>query len=449
MTVLYRNIESSGGTTVLRDREFDAKNESHPVASIQVINTLEQFASLRESWDTLVSQVPSTIYQSFDWQYYWWKHFGNECHRTLNILVIRIDDVVSGVIPLFLEQKTILGYGAQTLLRFLGCDVRSSHSRGLFDRYCPSDFLDGIVKPEDAQRVVREFLNYLQNNYELWDEVELDNIPDESVFKRELLSLLDHEKFPYAASVADVCPRLKTPTSMKEYLGSLSSGVRRRFSQARKLENGTGVSTLETISTYPEIKNSFNELMGLHQSRWNKLGYPGVFSDSRFVNFQEDVIRAFHNQGWLWFKTVRMDGNCTAARLGFNYKDIMYDYLSGFDDQQSSSKYRPGLALLLSMIEDASQSGCESIEFLRGNEQYKYELTSVQTTIWHIRLLNPTAAKSLKSVLAKFVNVYEWIRYRLFLESSTLQVQYRQSHSPLFLVRYIQFRLKRIFKTKG
>jgi CelD/BcsL family acetyltransferase involved in cellulose biosynthesis len=449
MNVPVSEIEYPDTMTFGQNNETLSATAPRNSASVEIIRDVESLNALRPQWETLVARVPSTVYQSFDWQSLWWKHFGEETNRTLHIVIVRIDGTIAGIIPLLLETRKLFGARINSTLRFLGCGVRNAKTRGLFDQYSPSDFLDAIINPEYARQVTETFLTYLKERAEVWDEMDLDNIADESIFKTELLPLLERNGFIYTTRRMDICPRLDTPASMKDYLGSLSSGVRRRFSQARKIENEGGNASIDTVASAEELDNYFNELIRLHQTRWNKLGYVGAFSDSRFTLFQKDLLRAFYAQGWLWFKRVRMNGATVAVRLGFKFNEKLFDYLSGFSDQMPSSKIRPGLALLLSMIEDASGLGCRSIEFLRGAEAYKFELTSLQSTLWHIHVANSQSRTFWKNVLSKCLRLYDSVRYRFVLEFLTMRVHFNQSRSPLFLIKYFNFRMKKLFQSKG
>jgi CelD/BcsL family acetyltransferase involved in cellulose biosynthesis len=443
------DIELSDTLTDLQDSEKENRADSRIQPSLEIVRDVKEMEMLRQEWDSLCTRTPSTVYQSFDWLYLWWKHFGNDTNRTLHIVVVRIDKRISGIFPLILETKQLFGIKVNSVLRFLGCGVRSSHTRGLFDHYSPSDFLDAIIDPAFASQTVRAFISHLTENSTLWDELLLEEISDDSIFRKELTSQLEEKKIGYSIRKSDICPRLNAPASMKEYLSSLSSGVRRRFSQARKLESETSSASIESIGSAQELDTYLSELITLHQSRWNALGYVGAFSDARFVGLQKDILHAFYAHDRIWFKRVRIDGATVASRMGFKFNEKLYDYLSGFSDQMASSKIRPGLALLLSMIEDASAWQYQTVEFLRGAEPYKFELTSVYTSLAHVYLANPGAGKSIRHHVAWMLKLYESVRYRFLLEFLTLGVHYKQYGIPVFLIRYLNFRLKKYFNTKG
>src|SRR5437868_3463369 len=83
---------------------------------IETVENVETFSLLREEWDALVSLCPVTIYQTFDWQFLWWRHYGLDARRALNILLFREEGIIVGIIPLFLET-TPCGIGSYKRLR--------------------------------------------------------------------------------------------------------------------------------------------------------------------------------------------------------------------------------------------------------------------------------------------------------------------------------------------
>ncbi|HLX12872.1 MAG TPA: GNAT family N-acetyltransferase [Bacteroidota bacterium] len=445
MTTAYSDLIAPAPKEILHDTEPQRVEEDNGVLSLEIINDADEFKSHRVAWDLLVLRASSTVFQTFDWLYLWWQHFGRDANRSLHILMMRDNRAIVGIVPLFLETKTLFGFRVNKRLRLLGSGVKGRREYGVFDAYSPSDFLDAIIEPEYENRVVRTFLDYLRNHPTACDEVILENMPDESGFKKNLLLSIVGQDVSYSVQKADGCPRLSVPSSSQTFLAKLSGNTRRRLTQSRKaLQNGHSI--VETVGSYQEIEGFLNDLIRLHQDRWNNIGFPGVFSDSRFARFQHDVAHAFYLRGWLWLKTVRTDGYRIAARLAFIFKDNLYDYLAGFDDQSVSSKQKPGYGLLITMIDDAIRAGYTSIELLRGNEPYKYELTGEQGSVWTMRIWSFAETPSWRKVINSILSVVERISNRVHLEMLLMRTQYRVSRSPAWLVRYMKFSMDRLFK---
>jgi len=267
-------------------------------------------------------------------------------------------------------------------------------------------------------------------------------VPEESVIRRVLLGELNKRIFSVQERQADICPYLALPRSLDEYVGSMSASVRRRLQQARRAGSEEKMFTLDEPGTLAEYHRALDEIIALHQRRWNKMGFPGLFADARFTTFQHGIVDAFHANGWLWCKTASTEAGCVASRLAFRFGDTLYDYLSGFDDTSPAAKRRPGLALLLAMIGDGIAAGFRRVDFLRGDESYKFELTSNSRHNW-----NYTIERNGRSYSPGVGRGVLWLRFAGFLiarEARLLGVQYRQRGFPKCLTGYVGFRTPRL-----
>jgi CelD/BcsL family acetyltransferase involved in cellulose biosynthesis len=410
---------------------------------MEVVRDAEKFSLLREEWNELAEKSSATIFQTHEWLFLWWKYFGSAGGRTLHIVVFRQNGTLAGVLPLFLDAQTLLGFRLYKRLRLLGCGVANRNSHTAMAEAGPSDFLDFIVLPQFRPTVVRMFVRFLQEHSFLYDELDLVNVREEGIAKTELLACLDELGIPYKTTRLDICPWLKTPPSVDLYLKGLNPHVRRRLTQAKKALAGVDNYAMEIVSP-DNLRGAFDDLVSLHQTRWNRLGYPGSFHEARFKSFAEEMIRSCLDHGWIWFKTVQLEGIRIAARLAFCFNGSIFDYFTGFDDRSPGSKHRPGLAILLSQVEDAVTRKYRSVELLRGDEAYKFEMTSDATYIWEVRFFNPKTSGSLRVRAAQGIRFVNHIVHVLLKEWMLLGVHLRQHGFLLGVARYAAFRYERL-----
>ena len=420
------------------------KQPSH--LTVELVHDVETFSALHSDWTALTEASSATIFQTFEWLFLWWKYFDTDPNRSLHILLFRSNGKLVGIAPLFIEVFSFLGITLHQRFRFLGCDVSHEGPLGIFTDYGPSDYLDIIGHPEYESEVARCLASYLQKHAWLYDEVEFTNVPHNSLLIKDFLPVLGLFGLHHRIRRSDVCPRLSVPASMEEYIQGLRPNVRHRLYQARRAASEEGFYSIETVDSPKKLHTAFHDLTKLHQSRWNRQGYLGIFADRQFQQFQEEVAKTFLERGWLWFKTARMNGSPIAARLAFKFKGCFYDYLTGFDDASVGAKRRPGLALLLSMIEDAVHSRVPTVDFLRGAEKYKFDLTSEVVYNWKISIQNPDAQHKIRARLHVVFLFFRHVFRHLSRERLLLQVQYREHGSPSFIFRYIAFRCKRLFQ---
>jgi CelD/BcsL family acetyltransferase involved in cellulose biosynthesis len=408
---------------------------------LEVISDASKFHSLRDEWDRLVEASSATIFQTFDWQWLWWKYFGDRLH--LHIILFRRGGKLVGIAPLYLDVHSVFGLKLYRRLRFLGGGVEDRRSQWDLAQFGPSDYLDVFALPEFRVDVARSFLAYLRK--ETWlDEAELENIPHDSLLVKDLIPFVKEEGHPYRYVQDHVCPRITLPSTLEEYLRTRSAKFRYQLSQTRKATTKQGLFSIEPVQSKNDLSSALSELIRLHQMRWNRIGYPGVFADSRFQRFQEEVTARFLEKGWLWFKTVRMNGSCIAARLGFKFKDSISDYIAGFDDRSPGAKRRPGFALILSMMEDALQNKMRTVDLLRGYETYKFVFTDEILNDWKIVIPNPASARTFRARVHRATHYLEFLLRKMHFESSMFKVHFREHGFPKFLVRYSAFRVKKL-----
>ncbi len=412
---------------------------------LEIVRSEDVFDSLEREWDVIAQCCESaTVYQTFSWQRLWWKYFSVPSRQTLHILVVRIDREICGIAPCFLERTNAFGSTVFQRLRLIGSGDAFTRSHGLFLDDGPSDFLDFLALPGRETEVSREIVDYLARSQDEIDEIEFLNASPTSILRTYVIPMLEALGLPLHPSQADPCTDIEIPDSMPEYFGRLSGGIRRRFSQALRAYHQQDHYQVRCVGTDAELHTEFQNLSRLHQKRWNDLGFPGLFHDRRSAQFQRAVAERLLSRGKLWFRACYSGGDCIATRLAFEHKNRIYDYLSGIDTDKPSAKYRPGLALLLAIIEEASGRGIRSIDFLRGDEQYKLDFSPRMRYNWNYRVFMPVNRTSGQRVLHRLARAMEFVRFHAKREAVLLEIQYRKHSVWTCLYYFWQFRHSRL-----
>jgi CelD/BcsL family acetyltransferase involved in cellulose biosynthesis len=408
---------------------------------IEAIRDARRFLALREEWGSLVAAADVTVFQTFDWQWLWWKYFGGKLQ--LNILLFRRGERLIGIAPVYVDVHSAFCVQLYRQLRLIGGGVRDLRSQWSLAEYGPSDYLDIVALPGFEQEVGDRFLTYLRE--ENWfSEANLENIPENGVLMKSVVPRLSLRGYSFSLRQDHVCLQITVPASLEEYLRGLRSSVRHRLSQARRAYTSEGLYSVRSIQSGEEAGKALDELVRLHQLRWNRLGYPGMFADYRFEAFLREVARRFLEKGWLWFKTARANGNCIAARLGFQFKDCLNDFVAGFDEESPAARRRPGLALLLSMVEDAIRYRMRKLNLVRGYETYKGEVASEISHNWKLVVPNPHARQSVRVRWYHITDRLEFLFRRMYFEWVMFRVHYREHGIFAFVIRYVAFRTKKL-----
>lgn len=426
--------------------EKDARNTCIPRNSALTVDVVADdtfLSSLRDEWNELVAKSNASVYQSFEWSWLWWCHLGRQPNRKLHILTFHHHEIIVGIAPLFVEHVEFWGLTLHRRLSFLGTGTAFHKSYGLFLDDGPSDYLDLIALPGYEIGVGLSLTEYLRKHQDLFDEAEFLNAHEKSIVMNVLVPQLQLSNINYRKTQADISSQVILPDSLTDYLRGLSTNVRRRLSQAQQAYRSKNIFQVKEVTTQAELKISFDELVELHQRRWNDMGYPGYFSNKQFLEFQQSVAAVMLEKQCLWFKTTWADGHCIGARLGYKFNNSIYDYLTGFDKASAVAKYRPGYALLFSMIEDAINSRCTSVELLRGDERYKSELNPTSFRGSNIVIHNIHPSGSIRPILYAMMRIFIFVWFIISRESALLRVQYIQHGIFTFLYHWSAFRVAR------
>ena len=168
---------------------------------------------------------------------------------------------------------------------------------------------------------------------------------------------------------------------------------------------------------------------------------PASLRNRTLAIFLRDLCGRLFDRGELWCKVVENDNSIFGARIAFSFNSGYFDYLSGFDDQSPMTKHRPGFALLADMLDDAILAKTREINFLRGDESYKFELTSAVRKNVNIVLTSIRYRGTVRYYFWQISGITRFCVTLLRREWNLLQVQYTRHPLHLFLLRYIEFRL--------
>lgn len=442
MTIQDLNIDEAV------DANFAQDKDNHRTVDKQIrtecINSEESLLKLRDQWSELSIKADTPVYMTFEWLTGWWKHFGRHPKRKLFVIVIYSGSELIGLAPLFLGISSVGPMVFQRRLHLMGSGVDDNELLGFADDYGYSDLLDFIAHP-DYREIVAEYISELLfvNSMNV-DVVCLQHVSDDSFVMTHIFPRLENRINELRLEKTDECPYLILPDSMDEYkdkqLGS--SSRRRRFRKNLKPVNKK--YAVEKITAWEKVKERLEILIELHQERWNNRGYPGAFFDERHRAFMMGMSKLACKKGWLWFAEARDDNKFGAVRMVLKYNETYYDWLSGFDDSSSISKYRPGLGLLSLLIKEGIESGARKVEFLRGSERYKFDFTPRARYNWRMTIPFYARKSLFRSLLNRTLNNLAEGYSRVYREWILFKVHYQEKGFFKMFYSYGAFRVNTI-----
>lgn len=414
--------------------------------NVDVYTDETAFQSLASEWNELVIKADAPLCMTLEWVENWWHHFGENPNRQLYIITMRNKKKLVGLAPFYVGYSGIAGQVIHRRLQIIGSGGSKNEQWGFTNDYGISDFLDIITDPEFREPLGVLLMDILSVLTENVDEITFHQVREDSFIKQVLFPKMESKSWQVTLNHSDTCPYVDLAgiSNLDDFIKGVKSNARRRLRQTMRAMDKEPEFLVTEVLTPDGLTRATQRLIELHQARWNELGFPGVFHDERFEQFFKDLIKKSAEKKWLWFKEAQDVAGVSASRMLIRFNGRFYDYISGFDPESPSAKYRPGFGLLLEVVQDAIAQNINRIELLRGEESYKYDFTDLNFKNWEISITSEAHKSLVKRLSNKLLRVVSAIYTTVGKEKNLLKVQYQNRGWMGALPGYISFRTESI-----
>ncbi len=327
-----------------------------------------------QEWnDLLKASVSDTPFLRHEYQRAWWEHRGGGEWQDAKLVLVSAceDEKLIGIAPLFIAEYE----GKPALLLIGSIEI--------------SDYLDLIVRMDDHARFLTGLLDFLasslpfdtaQGEPDNWSSLDWYNLPDTSPTLAALKAESESRGWTHLEEIYRPTPRIALTGDFEEYLSRVEKKqrheIRRKLRRAE--ESGRGLRWFISDMSDPEAEiDNFLKLMEQDQ---NKAG----FLHEPMRAQMRDVIRAAHENGWLWLAFLEADGQRIAASLNFDYGNKLWGYNAGVN--RDFMELSPGWVLLTYVLQWCCQNGRYEFDFMRGDEEYKYRFGGVNKYVMRAKL---------------------------------------------------------------
>ncbi len=372
--------------------------------SIEEVNDVEDFRTLRESWNALLQESSdNNIFLTWEWLFNWWRHYGSD--KKLRILLIKESDKIIGIAP-FMEKRYREGFITVGVIENL-CSENCDYS--------------GIILTDKKHESVALLMDYLAKIIKDGNLIaRMYHIPENSTFLTILReqypslskSLFLHEK------VITSCPYINLPATWEEYLHTLSKKRRGNLRRAMQSLQKDHEVEFKRYTAGDDLQNQLQVLFKLHQKRWQGKNIISKFTTPEAREFYMDVSQAFNKNNWLSFSSLNVDGKTVSMLWGFKYRNTWCDMTPAFDPDYS--RYSVGNLHILKIIEESIQDGLGKLDFLKGEAAYKAHWTSCKTDNIRITIAKRGFVGRYRAKLFQALIKYDNARARNFRENIDL-----------------------------
>jgi hypothetical protein len=328
----------------------------------QLITTVDELASLKTDWNELAAGEPM---RSWTWLATWWKHYGpaqgdedETSSRELRVIALYDETVAEpthliGIAPWYLDRSIVKG----NVLRPLGGG-----------EVC-TDHLSLICLQTDVERVATAIAEYLADENEDWDCLELSAVDVGDPAIDQLIEHLEARECLVSCRVTGNTWVVDLPNSWEEYEQSLSQNNRRSIRRVQKKVIASGRTERHVVTCADDFEPVWNVFVDLHQRRRQSLGEPGCFASQVFHDFHHEIAQELLTAGQLRMSWIDVDGSPAVAEYQYVGPNTNYSYQSGMDPDRL--EVSPGHVGNFYAIQRAIEEGRQYFDFLRGDEPYK------------------------------------------------------------------------------
>jgi hypothetical protein len=326
-----------------------------------------EFEKLSSVWNRLLNRsITDVPFLRHEYLSLWWETFGGGEWDSgeLFIGVGRDDeDEVIGIAPFFRPEES----GESPRLMFLGSIEIS-------------DYLDFVIPKPDLGEFIESLFQALEPlDRNEWVNLDLYNLPDWSPSVKLLTESAEKRGWKVSREIYQPCPMIALPASWEDYLSSIKK--KQRHEMRRKLRRADSypepvrfhiVSKEDDLEKMIEV---YLELMSYDTRKQDFLSAP------MRANVRNLVRIGIHNE-YLLLVFLYVGDTPAATYMHFDYGNRIWVYNSGINPKYLDLS--PGWVLLGKTIQWGIEHGREALDFMRGNEEYKYRLGGVDRNVFRL-----------------------------------------------------------------
>ena len=363
-------------------------------------------------WDRLAAANPmATPFSSWAFHRAWWDAFGSNAHeQTLAVVEAggASDGNLVAIVPLMHRHQvepsdaathTTLRHGHPPHLTAVAPTAKTV----FFGASYHADYATILGNPNRASEIAEALAVALSHEAahdadhpEPWDAVDLRRLRCGDAFADALAAAFGRREIDEGWTLnverEDVCPVVTLPGEggWDDYLGSLEKKARHEI--RRKLRRAEESGPVE-LTDCPEPLSDLEDFIDLHQKRWGADGlFPATPGGDQSRVFVRRLFELFGSNGPLRLTFLTVGERRIAMGIHFETPDGYLYYNAGIDPD--ARDLSPGVVMTARYLQRAIAAGKRRLDFLRGDEGYKYDWGAVDEPIQRILVRCPDVSGS-------------------------------------------------------
>ena len=348
-------------------------------------------------WDALAAANPwATPFSHWAFHRAWWDAYGANAHEeTLALVPAGAPDEADpvAIAPLMhrheveagdVELRTMMRHADGLALTPVFPDAKAV----FFGASYHADYATLLAAPGDLPAVAQALAAYCASSGDPahpmpWDAVDLRRLRVGDPVAEALAAAFGAcemaEGWTLNVEPEEVCPVADLPAggSIDDYLATL--GKKERHEIRRKGRRAEAVGDVLLLDSADPLAD-LPEFIDLHQKRWGADGlFPDTSGGEQSRVFFRRMFELFPPGGPLSLAFLTVGGHRIAAGVSFVSGDSLLYYNAGVDPE--ARELSPGVVMVERFVRRALDRGLARMDFLRGDEAYKYEWGAVDHPI--------------------------------------------------------------------
>jgi CelD/BcsL family acetyltransferase involved in cellulose biosynthesis len=359
--------------------------------SIRIVDSEEEFGALKSVWQELYdTSANHSPFQSWEWNYTWWKHFG--APGRLRLFLVEEGGSLIGIAPF------------QLIPRFRGWPL----THLAFIARKRSDYLDFLVRPGMEAVFFRQLLAYLSEKCANWRLVELRDLPGNSTNLPHLLREAMGTFPALSLEAGEMCVAVPLGATWTDYLASLGKNARRNAGRYRRHLEQDFVVRLAAPTAADDIQKCFEDFVTVYRSRWQDLQGATYFEQPDASAFEREICKLGSVAGWYRLYILYAGNIPVAGYLGYVRNNKYYAGLLAH--RPDFHKYSAGTVLIGMTLEDCINNHWTELDMTRGAEPYKFQWNGVGKPNYQIKMFHTRAGLATATLMEWLYDSLEAIK---------------------------------------
>jgi CelD/BcsL family acetyltransferase involved in cellulose biosynthesis len=340
----------------------------------------------------------ATPFSAWAFQRAWWDGYGENAHDETMVVVdaaaprnappVAIVPLMHrhAVEPRDAETHTSIRHGAPQELT----QVPPSAKVVYFGASYHADYATILGDPADMPAVADALVEGLgadsrpNADHPLpWDAVDLRRLRSADPTTTALAAAFARREGPEGWTLnlerEDVCPVVTLPqgAGIDGFLKTL--GKKERHEIRRKVRRVEAAGKVELLQSSDPLAD-LEDFIALHQAKWGENGlFPATPGGAQSRVMFRRLFELFGDHGPLRLSFLTLDGRRIGASVHFETADTLLYYNAGVDPV--ARPLSPGVVMVERLVQRALELGLRRLDFMRGDESYKYEWGAVDEPI--------------------------------------------------------------------